>query len=93
MRKSLPAAAVVLALAFPSGAEASCACVCINGAIQPVCSSAIEIRPICPPTICPIVPPSVRPIPTPMVPPIGTRHCAPQQVWNGYRYEWRTICR
>jgi hypothetical protein len=39
------------------------------------------------------VPPSVRPIPTPMVPPIGTRHCAPQQVWNGYRYEWRTICR
>jgi hypothetical protein len=76
-------------------ARAACTCTCINGSPEAVCSSAIDLRPICPPTICPIVPPSVRPIDTPRVPPIGTSYCTNQQVMNPYthQYEWRQICR
>jgi hypothetical protein len=79
---------------FPASASAMCVCRCVNGEMQPICTSTLEIPPICAPTICQIAPPSVAPIPTPMVPPIGTTECAPQQVLNPYtqQYEWKTIC-
>jgi hypothetical protein len=87
--------ALAIALSLCDAAEASCVCRCVNGQMVPLCSSAIEVPPICPPTVCGIVPPSVRPVPTPMVPPIGTTSCAPQQVMNPFthQYEWRTVCR
>lgn len=96
MRKLAIGLGTVIALAgLSTEATAACRCLCVNGLMQPVCDNAMEIRPICPPTICGIVPPAVRPITPPMVPPIGTTHCAPEQVLNPYtgRYEWRTICR
>lgn len=37
-------------------ALAACTCRCVEGVIQPLCDNTIEIRPICPPTICPITP-------------------------------------
>ena len=75
--------------------EAACVCRCVNGHMQPLCDNALEVRPLCPSTICDMVPPSMRPLTTPMVPPVGTQHCAPQQVLNPHtrQYEWRTICR
>jgi hypothetical protein len=81
--------------AISSDVSAACVCRCVNGAMQPLCSSAMDIPPNCPPTICQIVPPSMQPIPTPTIPPIGTTHCSPQQVLNPYtrQYEWRTVCR
>lgn len=77
-----------------TSARAGCSCQCVNGQMQALCESAIDIRPICPPTICGIVPPSIRPIETPMIPPIGTRSCRKEQVQNRYTgmYEWQTIC-
>jgi hypothetical protein len=76
-------------------ASAACVCRCVNGHMQPICTSALDIPPICPPTVCQIVPPSVAPVPIPMVPPVGATYCSPQQVLNPYtgRYEWRTVCR
>jgi hypothetical protein len=76
-----------------SSANAACQCVCMNGNVEAVCSSSIDIRPICSPRICPIVPPSVRPIDPPRVPPVGATRCRSEQVWNGERYEWVEICR
>lgn len=80
---------------FPFEATARCQCTCVNGSLQAVCSSAIDLPPICAPTICPIAPPSVRPIDTPRVPPIGATYCQNEQVLNPVtgRYEWRQICR
>jgi hypothetical protein len=72
-------AAVVIGI-LSTNAYATCICRCVGGEMQPICSNAIEIRPICPPTICQIVPPSIPPIAAPVVPPVGTTTCGPQQV-------------
>lgn len=82
-------------IVFTSNAViASCICTCINGQNQPLCSSSIDIRPICPPKVCPIEPPSIAPIMRPVVPPIGTSNCWNEQVLNPYsgRYEWQEVC-
>ena len=76
-----------------TSANAACQCVCMNGNVEAVCSSSLDLQPICPPRICPIVPPAVRPIDPPRVPPIGASTCRSEQVWNGEEYEWVEICR
>jgi hypothetical protein len=80
---------------LPTTGRSECVCRCVNGEMQPICSSALDLPPICPPTICQIVPPSIQPIPRPMIPPVGTTSCQPEQVLNPATrlYEWRTICR
>jgi hypothetical protein len=91
--------ASAIALIVVSGkthdAEAACSCHCVNGQVQALCTSPMDIQPICSPTICPIVPPSIRPIETPRLPPIGTTQCSNQQVYNPYtrQYEWKQLCR
>jgi hypothetical protein len=72
----------------------SCRCACVNGQVQAICTSSIDLKPICSPRICPIQTPSIRPIQTPVLPPIGTSNCRKEQVYNDntYRYEWKTVC-
>jgi len=86
---------LVAALFLPYiNAYAKCECVCINGEVQALCTSTLDLEPICPPRVCPITPPSVQPIQTPRVPPIGTTTCSQQQVYNEYtyEYEWQEVC-
>lgn len=90
--------AVIALAAFFGGAgsaEASCQCSCVNGKATPVCTSSIDIRPICAPRICPIAPPAVTPISPPSIPPLGTKTCRMAQVLNPATglYEWRNLCR
>ena len=75
-------------------AEAECICACVNGQVQTLCSSTLDIRPICAPQICPIVPPSIQPIAPPTIPPLGTSQCELKQVLNPVtkQYEWKRIC-
>jgi len=84
-----------LASIFSISSWADCRCACVNGSVQALCTSSIDLKPICPAQICPITPPSVRPIDTPTVPPIGTSSCRNQQVYNAQKsqYEWKQICR
>ena len=72
--------AFCLVVAFIASAEARCVCRCVNGDVQPICESAIDLPPICAPQICPLAPPSVTPIMPPTVPPIGTTGCEEKQV-------------
>jgi len=76
-------------------AVASCVCRCVNGEVQALCSSSIDVPPVCAPRVCPITPPSIAPIQQPRVPPIGTTHCRQAQVFNQRtgQYEWREVCR
>jgi len=78
-----------------TSANAACVCRCVNGEVRALCSSSIDLPPICPPTVCPITPPSVAPIQAPRIPPIGTTVCRQAQVVNPHtgRYEWREVCR
>ena len=80
---------------FIENVNANCVCRCVNGEMKAICSSSIDIPPICPPQVCPITPPSVAPINPPSVPPLGASTCQNQQVLNPYtnRYEWKLICR
>lgn len=87
---------VLIASFFPiSGANAECVCRCTNGENVPLCTSTLEIPPICPPKVCPIAPPSIAPIQPPQLPPLGTQNCWQQQVFNPYtrKYEWQRVCR
>lgn len=91
----MKALTALIVLAFPLLAEANCVCRCVNGEMVPLCSSSIDLPPICPPTVCSIVPPRVEPIMAPKVPPLGTTACRPAQVLNPRtgQYEWKEICR
>lgn len=94
MRKLLLVTSI-FGLILVESASASCRCACINGQVQAICSSSIDIEPICAPRVCPIETPSVRPVQSPVVPPIGTSGCRQEQVYNDNNglYEWQTICR
>ena len=80
-----------------ANANASCVCRCVNGRMEPLCSSVADMRPFCPPsTLCPIAaPPTLAPLGPAIAPPVGTRSCAQRQILNPVtgQYEWQSICR
>ncbi len=92
LKWNLPA--LMLSVFVSSPAFALCQCVCMNGEVRAICDSAIDLPPICAPSVCPIVPPSIPPIHVPDVPPVGTTHCYERQVYNyeTARYEWKEVC-
>ena len=76
-----------------STAHAECICQCVNGHMQPLCNSAIDLPPICPPTICPIMGPSIAPINPPAIPPIGTSECHQARVCDTFgNCRWQQVC-
>ena len=86
--------AAVFALLLTAEAQASCVCRCVDGEMQPLCDSSLDLPPICPLTICALVPPSVEPMqPLGILPP-GTSQCSQHQVLNPAtrQYEWRSVC-
>lgn len=74
--------------------NAGCTCECVDGQVQALCESSIDLKPICPPKICPQTPPAVKPIDAPVVPPVGTTHCTNKFVYNNetHQYEWMEVC-
>jgi len=96
MRRLICSAAVLAGLwTVSNDARAACVCRCVNGSMRALCSSSIDLPPICAPQVCPLTPPSIAPIQPPRVPPIGTTYCRQVQVVNPHtgRYEWREVCR
>jgi len=87
-------AMTALAVMVPQPAAAACDCQCVDGEMRAICSSSIDIAPICPPRVCPIAPPRVTPLPSVRVPPVGTTSCRKVQVLNENtrRYEWQDVC-
>ena len=77
-----------------SGAWAKCTCVCMNGKNQPVCTSALDLLPNCPPKVCPIKSSSTKTIKPPTMSPIVTKKCWMEQVYNPdtQRYELKKVC-
>ena len=88
-------AALVLAILWCGVASAECFFRCMNGEVQPICRSSLDVPPPCAPQVCPVVPPSIEPITAPRVPPVGTTSCRQVQVHNPrtMQYEWREVCR
>ena len=85
--------ALLATLGLIAEAGAACVCRCVNGEMQPLCSSSIDLPPICPPTVCPIAMPSVAPLNPPTVPPIGTTSCRQAQVCNTFgQCRWQQVC-
>lgn len=75
-------------------ASASCVCRCVNGEVVPLCTSSLDLAPICAPRVCPLTPPSIAPLDSLRLPPLGTTSCRQEQVLNPYtgRYEWKRVC-
>jgi hypothetical protein len=88
--------ALVLAFevgAFSSQVQAGCTCQCINGQMQPLCSSALDIAPPCM-GICGPVAPSIAPINPPTIPPLGTTSCRQAQICDQFgNCRWQQVCR
>lgn len=82
------------ALLLTAEAQASCVCRCVDGEMQPLCESSLELPPICPLTVCTLVPPSVEPMQPLGIPPLGTSQCSQHQILNPStrQYEWRSVC-
>ncbi len=85
---------LIFGILLTASAHASCVCRCVDGEVQPLCESSIDLPPICAATVCPLAPPAVAPIQAPVLPPLGTSRCSRRQVVNPAtsHYEWRTIC-
>jgi hypothetical protein len=87
------AAFALLALVY-SPAQANCTCQCVNGRMQPLCDSSIDLPPLCPPIVCPIATPSVAPISPPTLPPLGTTSCQQARLCDPYgNCRWQSVCR
>jgi len=86
--------AAVLALLLMAEARAACVCRCVDGEMQSLCESSVDVPPVCPVTVCAIVPPSIKPVQPPAIPPLGTSQCSQRQVLNPTtrQYEWRDVC-
>ncbi|AKH39631.1 hypothetical protein AAW31_12690 [Nitrosomonas communis] len=71
-----------------------CQCVCMDGEVSAICSSTLDVPPICSPRICPVMPLSVEPIQSLRISPIGTSNCVQKQIYddNLYRYKWQEVC-
>lgn len=80
-------------LAVAANAIAACQCACVNGQMQSLCSSSLDLPAMCM-GLCPLAPPSIQPLPSLQIPPIGTQQCTQKQVLNPStgRYEWRSVC-
>ncbi|OUV30034.1 MAG: hypothetical protein CBC60_03775 [Betaproteobacteria bacterium TMED100] len=81
----------------PKVSYSQCSCQCVSGRVQPVCSKAPVVMPICSPRICEAER-SKAPIPRRFVPPaphIKPSNCQQRRVKNPNtnQYTWRTICR
>jgi hypothetical protein len=84
----------VLASLMTADAWAACVCRCVDGQMQPLCESSIDLPPVCPATLCALPLPLSKPIEPPALPPLGTKKCSPRQVQNPDtgQYEWRDLC-
>jgi len=86
--------ALTLWLLGGAAASAACTCQCVNGQMQPLCQSAIDLPPVCAPTICPIAAPSLAPLTAPILPPLGTSQCEQAQICDTQgKCEWQQVCR
>ncbi len=90
----------LLLLAGPSltvfgESRAGCTCVCVDGLNRPLCASASDPRPLCPPRVCPREPGVTRPLDQVVEPRPRNKNCARKYSFNRYsqRYEWLTLCR
>jgi hypothetical protein len=90
----LPLIAVLL-LSLTAISHAECVCRCVDGELQPICESAIDLPPLCPVAVCALPLPQPKPIQPPVLPPLGTTKCTPRQVLdpNTGQYDWQSICR
>jgi hypothetical protein len=86
--------AITVGFGLAAQAEAACVCRCVDGRMRALCSSAIDIPPICPAAACGMPPAPIKPIERPHVPPLGTFQCERRQVLNPdtHQYEWRRLC-
>ena len=87
---------VIVALAlcvFSSQAQAGCTCQCVDGKMQPLCSSTLDIAPPCM-GICGPVAPSIAPINPPRISPLGTTSCRQAQICDQFgNCRWQQVCR
>jgi hypothetical protein len=87
---ALPAALVFL---VPAASHAECLCQCVNGEMQPLCQSTMDLPPLCPPRLCPLDGPALAPHQRPTLPPIGTTDCGQARVCDTYgNCSWQTVC-
>lgn len=92
MKRALIMVLAIFVFVLPAHSE--CICQCVDGHMQPLCSSSIDLPPICPPTICPIMSPSIVPINPPTIPPIGTSSCRQARVCDTFgNCQWQQVCR
>ena len=89
---AIASAPLVLVLVLGvSPASAACTCQCVDGRMQPLCSSSIDIAPpcigICAPQVG-IPPPSIA------IPPVGTTSCRQARVSDQFsNCRWQEVCR
>jgi hypothetical protein len=82
--------AILMALA--NSAQAACVCRCVDGQMQPICSSTLDIAPMCM-GICGAPPPSIAPIAPLGLPPLGTTDCRMAQVCSPFAgCRWQRVC-
>ena len=85
---------ILLDLLWVAPARAACLCQCVDGEMQPLCESTIDLKPICPRAVCFPPPPSLAPLNPATLPPLGATACRQAQLCDSYgNCRWQQVCR
>jgi hypothetical protein len=83
---------MALGPAFSPASHADCYCEYINGVVQPMCGSSLDIRPTCGATSYLPERPAAYTA-RPLLPPLRTESCRPAMVCNRHGLcRWRWVC-
>ena len=82
----------LLVALLTTSADASCICRCLDGRMQPLCSSENDMPAFCDQTPCPHDAPVAN---APTVPTVGKRRCFQMKKFNPQTglNEWQKVCR
>jgi hypothetical protein len=85
--------AIAAIMLWAGEAKAGCTCQCVDGRMQPLCSSTLDIAPPCM-GICPLTMPGIAPLDDLSLPPLGTTSCRQAQVCDQFgNCRWQRVCR
>jgi len=77
-----------------SAAHADCACLCVDGQMQPVCDGGVNRPMVCPPAVCKPAKPSVAPVIPPNIKALGGSECKQAQICDtSGKCAWEQVCR
>jgi len=95
MKRVAKLLAAIMVASLSTYASADCRCSCVKGEIEPVCSAATDLPPVCAPRACSVKTANVTPVNQARITPTGSSsQCHMELIpsTRSGRYDWKKVC-